>query len=70
MYVHVQCTPIRVQGSRIHGSQVVLSPQVPGSPRPRSQVLGFTEYSVPTVSGLLLNSTAHTIYGLCVWVGG
>ena len=70
MYVHVQCMPIRVQGSQIHGSRVVPSPQVPGSPGHRSQVLGSTEYCVPTVSRLLLNSTAHTIYGLCVWVGG
>ena len=56
--------PIRVQGSQIHGSPV------PKSPGPRSQVLGSAEYSVPTVSGLLLNSTARTIYGLCGWVGG
>ena len=46
------------------------SPQVPGSLGLWSKVLGSTEYSIPTVSGLPLNSTAHTIYGLCVWVGG
>jgi len=67
MYVHVQCMPVRVQGYQIHGSW---SSRVSKSPGPRSQVLGSTEYSVSTVSGLLLNSTAHTIYGLCVWVGG
>jgi len=46
------------------------SPQVPGSLGLRSKVLGSTEYSIPTVSGLPLSSTAHTIYGWCVWVGG
>ena len=46
------------------------SPQVPGSLGLQSKVLASTEYSIPTVSGLPLNSTAHTIDGLCAWVGG
>ena len=68
MYVHVQCMPTRVQGSRIHWPQVPESPS-PGSLGLRSPVLGSTEYSIPTVSGLPLNSTAHTIIIWIVCVG-
>jgi len=71
MYVYSVCQlESKVLGSMGPGSSRVPKSPDPRVPGPRSQVLGSTEYSVPTISGLLLNSSAHTIYGLCVWVGG